>query len=90
MAKHLRPETEACTSQVGSGAMPLEELSSSAVALSPDFCTAEFLARTLRCDQAVVVGRIHRDQLLLDMRTVRDDEIAAIAAALLRATGALR
>ena len=90
VVKHLRPETEACTSQVGSGAMPLEELSSSAVALSPDFCTAEFLARTLRCDQAAVVGRIHRDQLLLDMRTVRDDEIAAIAAALLRAMGALR
>ena len=88
--KHLRPAVEACTSQVGSGAMPLEELPSSAVALSPDFCTAARLARTLRCDRAAVVGRIQRDRLLLDMRTVRDDEIAEIAGALGRATGARR
>jgi L-seryl-tRNA(Ser) seleniumtransferase len=88
VVKHLRPTVEACTSQVGSGAMPLEELSSSAVVLSPDFCSAELLARALRCDRAAVVGRIHRDRLLLDMRTVRDDEIGEIAAALLRTTDA--
>ena len=88
VVKRLRPAVEACTSQVGSGAMPLEELPSTAVTLDPDFCTAELLARTLRCDRAAVVGRIHRDRLLLDMRTVRDDEIAEIAAALARATGA--
>ena len=70
--------------QVGSGAMPLEELPSTAVALNPDFCTADELARNLRCDPEAVVGRIHRDRLLLDMRTVRDDELGAIAAALER------
>ena len=71
--------------QAGSGALPLEELPSRAVELRPLFCGAEALARALRMDRAAVVGRINRDALLLDMRTVREDEVGEVAAALVRA-----
>ena len=83
--KRLKPIVKDNAAEVGSGAMPLEELKSAAVNLHPVFCTSEQLARTLRMDDNGVVGRIHRDVVLLDMRTVRDDEVALIVASLERA-----
>ena len=76
---------ESTTAEFGSGALPLEELPSAAVCLRPTFCSAEKLARTLRTDPAAVVGRIRKEAVLLDMRTTRDDEVAAVAASLERA-----
>ena len=83
--KRLKPIVKDNAAEVGSGAMPLEELKSAAVNLHPVFCTSEQLARTLRMDDNGVVGRINRDVVLLDMRTVRDDEVALIVASLERA-----
>jgi seryl-tRNA(Sec) selenium transferase len=46
---------------------------------------AEALARRLRTGPAPVVGRIERDRVLLDLRTVNDGELDALSAALRRA-----
>ena len=68
--------------QAGSGSLPLAEIPSRAVALQPGAARVERLGRQLR--RQGVVGRIARDQLLLDMRTVQDDEVEWIAQALIR------
>lgn len=83
----LLPRVEESTAQIGSGALPLEELPSRALVLAPRNCTAEELARRLRLDRPPVVGRIQRDCLVLDLRTVREDEVAMVGAALVRAVG---
>ena len=81
----LQPALEPSTSRAGSGALPLEELPSVAVVLRPDSCSAEKLARRLRLGRLPVVGRIQRGHLLLDMRTVGDDEVDLLAASLIGA-----
>ena len=70
--------------QAGSGALPLAEMPSRAVAVESSSIGVESLARRLRHEG--VVGRSAQDRLLLDMRTVRDEELAWIAQALAGAT----
>jgi L-seryl-tRNA(Ser) seleniumtransferase len=65
--------------KVGGGALPLLELPGPVVALYGD---AEALAARLRSADPPVAGRIEKDRLLLDPRTLADDDIALVAAAL--------
>lgn len=69
---------------LGSGSLPTEAIPSVMVTVSTNRLSAETLARGLRTDEAQVFGRIEDDRLRLDMRTVTDEEIPAIAAALAR------
>ena len=66
--------------QAGSGAMPLAEIPSRAVAIQPVDLGLEQVARRLRREG--VVGRVAQGQLLLDMSTVRDAELMWIGRAL--------
>jgi L-seryl-tRNA(Ser) seleniumtransferase len=66
------------TAKVGGGALPLLELDGPAVALPGDPVA---LASALRSHTPAVVARIHDGQLLLDPRTLADDELDAVAAA---------
>jgi L-seryl-tRNA(Ser) seleniumtransferase len=70
---------------LGSGSLPAEAIPSVMVTVWGDELTAEELARRLRTDAAQVFGRIENDRVLLDMRTVTDEQLPAIAAALGRA-----
>jgi L-seryl-tRNA(Ser) seleniumtransferase len=67
----------ACASAVGGGSLPGETLPSFAVALigAPDQ-----LARQLRQGTPPVIGRIADGRLLLDLRTVLDEQEAALIA----------
>jgi L-seryl-tRNA(Ser) seleniumtransferase len=65
--------------KVGGGALPLLELEGPVVALSADRDPVA-LARALRAGDPPVVARIHDGRVLLDPRTLRDEEIAAAAA----------
>ena len=78
----LCPRVEASTAQAGSGALPLVELPSWALSLTPGFCGIEALASRLRGRAVPVVGRIQKEKLFLDMRTVGDDDLEAVASAL--------
>jgi L-seryl-tRNA(Ser) seleniumtransferase len=74
-------------SAVGGGALPGAEPRSFAVALAAPGRGADALERALRCADPPVIGRIAGDRLLLDVRTLRDDELAHVAAAAAAALG---
>ncbi len=82
--ERLCPSLVDSRAQAGSGTLPLEEFASRALGLEPRGGRAEELARRLRLGNPSVVGRINQERLLLDMRTVRDDEAAPLAEALNR------
>ena len=69
---------------LGSGSLPMEALPTRLVVLSVPALTADMLARRLRTDEACIFSRIENDRVLLDVRTVHDDEVPAIAAAVAR------
>jgi L-seryl-tRNA(Ser) seleniumtransferase len=68
--------------QVGGGALPVVELPTAAVALGTAAHPAESLDARLRAGRPPVIGRIRDDRLLLDCRTVGDDEVGLVVAAL--------
>jgi L-seryl-tRNA(Ser) seleniumtransferase len=90
LAKRIRRElADTCTvtvmetiSRVGGGAMPEQNLPSQAVVISPSSLTVSRLETLLRQLEIPVIGRIEEDRLLLDMRTVADDEIPLLASCL--------
>lgn len=69
-------------SQVGGGALPSANLPSKALVLKPRDLSVEELDRRLRGSEAPVIGRLSEDRLLLDLRTVQDDELKSIEKAL--------
>ena len=62
--------------------MPEQNLPSRGVALAPRRMSVNRLEVLLRSLAVPVIGRVEADHLLLDMRTVADDEIASLAASL--------
>jgi L-seryl-tRNA(Ser) seleniumtransferase len=78
LAAAVGGEIVQATARVGGGALPLLELPGPAVALpgAPDL-----LAARLRAADPPVIGRIEDDRLLLDPRTLADDEIELVASA---------
>jgi L-seryl-tRNA(Ser) seleniumtransferase len=83
----LKAVIEDGISEIGGGSLPGESLPTKLVALKPEGISAEELGRRLRLSDPAVFGRIESDRLLLDLRTVRDDEIVLIAHALRAALG---
>ncbi len=69
-------------SEVGGGALPLAALPTAALALGTPARPATALDAALRAGRPPVIGRIADERLLLDCRTVMDDEVPALAAAL--------
>ena len=70
--------------KVGGGALPLLELEGPVVAIDGE---PEALARTLRAHEPPVIARIHDGQLLLDPRTLNDEEVPLAAEAVRGALG---
>ena len=66
--------------RVGGGAMPGRELESYGVRLAPAAVSVDELGRRLRQADPPIIGRIEEGALILDMLTVADDEIGALAA----------
>jgi L-seryl-tRNA(Ser) seleniumtransferase len=62
--------------KAGGGALPLLELEGPVVALEGE---PESLARALRAHEPPVIARIHEGQVLLDPRTLTEDEVAIVA-----------
>ncbi len=75
--------TEIAQSQafLGSGSLPTEALASFVVTVSLPEMSASDLARKLRLDRACVFGRIENDRVCLDVRTLADEQVPAVAAA---------
>jgi L-seryl-tRNA(Ser) seleniumtransferase len=81
LAKLVGGEVEATVGRVGGGALPLTELPSFACAVE------EELAPMLRDADPPVIGVVRDGRCLLDCRTVRDDEVDEVAAAVAAARG---
>jgi L-seryl-tRNA(Ser) seleniumtransferase len=64
--------------KTGGGALPLLELEGPAVALEGE---PEALARALRVSDPPVIARIHDGQVLLDPRTLTDEDVPLVAGA---------
>jgi L-seryl-tRNA(Ser) seleniumtransferase len=73
---------DASLGYLGSGSMPTEAIPSVMVSVSVPGLSAADLARRLRLDPACVFSRIEDDLVRLDVRTLTDEQVPAIAAAL--------
>jgi len=71
--------------RAGAGALPVTEVPSLAVAVTPADGDAAGLTSRLRTGTPGVVGYVRDDRVLLDVLTVRDHEVAELAAAVLAA-----
>jgi len=81
LADALGGEVEETVARVGGGALPLAELPSFACAVE------ESLAGALRAGDPAVVGIVRDGRLLLDCRTLADDELDTVVAAVRAARG---
>jgi L-seryl-tRNA(Ser) seleniumtransferase len=62
-------------SQVGGGALPLQELPTMVVAIKPFNFSVNSLEKNLRQGEPPIIARISKEELILDIRTVFDEEI---------------
>jgi L-seryl-tRNA(Ser) seleniumtransferase len=62
------------TSQIGSGAMPTEELPTVVITIENSKLSANAIAKRFRQANPPIIGRIKDDQFLLDLRTIFDAE----------------
>jgi L-seryl-tRNA(Ser) seleniumtransferase len=83
----MTPELREGVGFLGSGSLPMEKLPTWMVAVRGTEMKASELARRLRLDEACVFTRIEDDAVLLDARTLRDDELPRIASAMKRICG---
>ena len=82
LADRCRVKLATIDSRVGGGALPEHPLPSRAVALHPLDRSVNRLEKALRALPLPVIGRIEDDRLLLDLRTVADEEIPLLSACL--------
>jgi L-seryl-tRNA(Ser) seleniumtransferase len=72
-------------SQVGGGSLPDQELPTIVVAIKPEPSSVNDLQQRLRKGEPPVIVRISKEEVVLDMRTVFDEEIPLLARALEKA-----
>ena len=69
-------------SRVGGGALPLEEIRSRLLCISPKKHSATSIANFLSSYNPPIIARVLKDQVLLDARTIQEKEIIIVAQAL--------
>jgi len=79
----LEVEIIPTVARAGAGSLPQQDLPSIAVSLTSTIHSPDALASLLRRAETPVFGRLSKDRLLLDMRAVRDDEVAILADAII-------
>ncbi|MHB0915884.1 MAG: L-seryl-tRNA(Sec) selenium transferase [Thermoleophilia bacterium] len=73
---------ESDVSKVGGGALPLVELETAVCVVMPAAISVDDLATRLRETDPIVIGRIHKERLLLDLRTILPEQVDEVVAAL--------
>jgi len=84
VAKGVKTEVRESEAFLGSGSLPTEAMPSFEVMVSTPVLSATELARRLRLDIACIFGRIAQDCVRLDVRTLTDEQVPVVAAALVR------
>ncbi len=72
-------------SQVGGGALPLQELSTIILSIKSPGSSINKLEKKLREVDPPIISRISKEELIFDMRTVFDEEIPLLAAGIEKA-----
>ena len=68
-------------SKVGGGALPLLSMPTALLALSPGKLSAHAMESRLRANDPPIVGRVEKERVLLDVRTIQDRELPTVARA---------
>lgn len=68
----FRLSLEDSTAQIGSGALPAEEIPTKVIAIEHARIDARQIADRFRQANPPIIGRIHEDRFLLDLRTIFD------------------
>ena len=74
-------------SHVGGGALPLQELPTIVLAIKPLHLSVNDLEKKLRLGEPPIISRISKDELILDMRTIFEDEVPLLADSIREAIG---
>jgi L-seryl-tRNA(Ser) seleniumtransferase len=77
LGEHARARTITCTSQIGSGSLPVDRLTSCGIAVSRTAPkrgpSADKIAAAFRALPRPVIGRIQDDAFLMDLRCLEDE-----------------
>ena len=74
LGEGFRLSLENSTCQIGSGALPTEEIPTKVIAIEHPGMGAERIAQKFRAAHPPILGRIKDNRLLLDLRTIFDPE----------------
>jgi L-seryl-tRNA(Ser) seleniumtransferase len=77
-------ETVEGVGYLGSGSLPAEQLPTFLVSVGVQGVTPSNLTRELRMDEACIFARIEDGRVLMDVRTISDDQVLTIAVAMKR------
>lgn len=80
----LRVQVHPSSSQVGGGALPNQDLSTWAVAISAPALSTHLIETCLRANQPPIIGRIEADRYLMDVRTLQPQDFPVIQQAFQR------
>jgi L-seryl-tRNA(Ser) seleniumtransferase len=69
-------------SQIGGGSMPLVELPTWVIRMKPEYMSINELEKKLREYQTPIITRIQDEQLVMDVRTIKEEEYALVLKAL--------
>jgi len=69
-------------SRIGGGAMPLEEIRTRLLCISPKQLSAPYIVNLLRSYNPPIITRLEKDQVLLDARTIQAKELEIVAEAI--------
>lgn len=72
-------------SEVGGGAMPLHKLATKVITIYSHKISVNELEKRLRTFETPIIARIFKDRVLIDVRTVSEDEFEVVRNALIRA-----
>ena len=72
LGNEFRIKLQESTAQIGSGALPTEELPTVVVSIEHPKLSARAVAQKFRAANPPIIGRIKDDRFLLDLRTIFD------------------
>jgi L-seryl-tRNA(Ser) seleniumtransferase len=81
-SSNLEIQIEKSISQMGSGALPLEEIPSISLRISSKRYSASNIAKRLCENDTPIIGYIREENLFLNLRTIRSDEIPIVIKAM--------
>ncbi len=66
-------------SRVGGGALPLMELKTRLICLTPKNLSTVFMERYLRESDPPIIARVEKEKVILDVRTIQNNELEIVA-----------